>query len=61
MEYARAAGGIALPAPTDVVFAADTVLEPDVLFVTAEHASQVGEHYVDGPPDLVVEVGSPPT
>ena len=54
-------GGVVLPAPSDVLFADDTVLEPDVLFVTAAHRDRVGERYTDGPPDLVVEVSSPST
>jgi Uma2 family endonuclease len=32
---------------------------PDVLFVRASRASIVGPTYVDGPPDLIVEVVSP--
>lgn len=32
--------------------------EPDVLLVTAEHLGRVGERYVEGPPDVVVEVSS---
>jgi Uma2 family endonuclease len=32
--------------------------EPDLLFVTTEHADRVRETYLDGPADLVVEVVS---
>lgn len=33
--------------------------EPDLLFVTNEHADRVRETYLDGPADLVVEIVSP--
>ena len=33
--------------------------EPDLLFVTTEHAGRVREGYLDGPADLVVEIVSP--
>ena len=36
----------------------DTVLGPDISFVSAEHV-QSDEHYYSGPPDLAVEVLSP--
>ncbi|HVM20376.1 MAG TPA: Uma2 family endonuclease [Egibacteraceae bacterium] len=61
LDYERRHGGVVLPAPSDVRFADDTVLEPDVLFVTAGHRDRVGERYTTGPPDLVVEVSSPST
>ena len=34
---------------------------PDVIFVRAEHLDRVGDKFVDGPADLVVEVLSPGT
>ena len=37
----------------------DTVLGPDVSFVSAERVDRSDEHYYDGPPDLAVEVLSP--
>jgi Uma2 family endonuclease len=54
-------GGRVYAAPTDLRFADDTVLEPDVLALTAEHVGQVQERWVDAPADLVVEVSSPST
>ena len=59
--YQEAQGGLVLPAPTDVLFANDTVLEPDVLFVARANLDRMGECFVDGAPDLVVEVSSPST
>ena len=37
----------------------DTVLGPDVSFVSAERVNRSDEHYYDGPPDLAIEVLSP--
>jgi Uma2 family endonuclease len=33
--------------------------EPDIAFVRAEHAGRIHRGYVDGPPDLAVEIVSP--
>jgi Uma2 family endonuclease len=43
-------------APCDIVFAPSTVLEPDIFFVSTARSHIVGEKYLTGPPDLVVEV-----
>ena len=59
MTYAQRQGGLALAAPTDVFLTDQNVVEPDLLFVRADHLSRVGEKYVKGPPDLVVEISSP--
>jgi len=48
-------------APYDVVFAASTVLEPDVLFVSSSRLRYIGEDNLSGPPDLAVEVISETT
>ena len=37
----------------------DTVLGPDVSFISAERVDRTDEHYYDGPPDLAIEVLSP--
>ena len=37
----------------------DTVLGPDMSFVSAQRVDQSDEHYYEGPPDLAVEVVSP--
>ena len=37
----------------------DTVLGPDMSFVSAERVDPSDEHYYEGPPDLAVEVLSP--
>jgi Uma2 family endonuclease len=47
-----------LVAPLDVVYADDTVMQPDVLVV---RRSDLGEHNLEGHPLLAVEVVSPST
>jgi Uma2 family endonuclease len=53
--------GQVLVAPVDVVFARGTVLEPDILFVSASRLHYIGEDNLSGPPDLAVEVISEST
>ena len=43
-------------APLDVYLDEDNVVQPDVLWVGPESACTVGEDYLQGPPDLIVEV-----
>jgi Uma2 family endonuclease len=48
-------------APTGVKLSEHDVPEPDIVVVLAEHAHKVGEAWIDGAPDLVVEILSPGT
>jgi len=48
-------------APLDVRLAADIVLQPDLIFVSAAHLEILGDEFVSGPPDIVVEILSPST
>ncbi len=48
-------------APIDVVLSKHTVLQPDVLFVSTEHADRIRRRGVFGAPDLVIEILSPST
>lgn len=48
-------------APVDVILHRNTVVVPDLVFVTTPRASIVTERAVEGPPDLLVEVLSPST
>jgi Uma2 family endonuclease len=48
-------------APSDVQLAADTVLEPDLYFVSRARAHIFTEQGTHGAPDLVVEILSPST
>ncbi len=47
-------------APTDVVLSEITVVQPDILIVCDKKKTENGK-YVDGSPDLVVEILSPST
>jgi Uma2 family endonuclease len=57
-DIADESGGLAVPAPADVVLADHSVVQPDVLYLSAERRGIASER-VEGPPDLVVEVISP--
>ena len=53
--------GLVLDAPYDVVLSRHDVLQPDILFVSADHKRIIGDRNAQGAPDLVVEVLSPST
>ncbi|MCC7022316.1 MAG: Uma2 family endonuclease [Thermomicrobiales bacterium] len=53
--------GVALPAPIDVVFSQQTVLQPDFLVLVGERAELFRNGTIEGPPSLVIEVLSPST
>ena len=59
-DAARAVGGEALVAPMDVHLAEHTVAQPDVLYVSPER-QEILQTWIEGAPDLVVEVLSPST
>jgi len=46
-------------APFDVYFDEETVVEPDILFISKQRLHIVDESKVNGAPDLVVEIISP--
>lgn len=48
--------GKAFAAPCDVVLSDEDIVEPDLLFVSADRAAIITEQNVQGPPDLVVEI-----
>lgn len=54
------AGGLCLVAPMDVILSDNTILQPDLLYISKDRCSIVGER-VNGPPDLVIEILSPGT
>ena len=61
-EYVADHGGLALPAPMDVVFAEDTAVQPDVVYLSADRVEELDEERIIGVvPDLLVEVSSPAT
>ncbi len=53
--------GVVLNIPTDVYLTEFDTYQPDVLFVSAENKSKCKERFIEGAPDLVVEVLSPAT
>lgn len=53
--------GRLLVAPCDVLLSDITVVQPDLLFVALERETIITPKYVQGAPDLVVEVISPGT
>ena len=54
-------GGEVFFAPIDVRLSDETVVQPDVLYVSSDRAERIGEEEIDGAPDLVMEVVSPST
>jgi Uma2 family endonuclease len=59
-RIAEAAGGFVFIAPLDVVLADHSVVQPDLLYMSAARLDLVGNR-IEGAPDLVVEVLSPGT
>jgi len=57
-SLAEAAGGIAFIAPLDTVLADHSVVQPDVIYISATRLAVLGKR-IEGAPDLVVEVLSP--
>ena len=51
--------GKILYAPTDVVFADDVVVQPDILYVSNNRRDIIKEAAIIGSPDLVIEIVSP--
>lgn len=54
-------GGEVLFAPMDVHFSDETVVQPDVLYVSSDRADRIGEQEIQAAPDLIMEVVSPST
>ena len=48
--------GAVFPSLTAVRFSLYDVVKPDLMFVAREQWSRLKENYIDGPPDLIVEV-----
>lgn len=61
-DYAGQTGGLAVASPMDVIFSDYDVVQPDILFLTADSMRTVSlMDRVRQPPDLAVEVLSPST
>lgn len=61
LDHLRAAGGEVLTAPCGVYLSDRDMPEPDVLYLLPHNLDRIGEQYIEGAPDLVVEVSSPST
>lgn len=57
-SIAEAAGGFAFSAPLDTALADHSVVQPDVIYVSATRLGVLGKR-IEGAPDLVIEVLSP--
>ncbi len=53
--------GEVFDAPFDVVLSEETVLQPDILFVSKERSHIITEDNIQGAPDLVIEILSQAT
>jgi Uma2 family endonuclease len=53
--------GFVFPAPVDVRLSPHDIVEPDIVYVSNERKRFVLAKYIDGPPDIVIEVLSPAT
>lgn len=52
--------GDVLTAPVGVLLPGQPVpFQPDIVFISAEHKAIIGKQYIEGVPDLVVEILSP--
>lgn len=60
-EWAKTHGGKVYTAPVDVVFSANDVVEPDIVFVAKAHLNKITKKNIQGAPDLAVEILSPST
>jgi Uma2 family endonuclease len=60
VDIAEAAGGLAAVAPLDVPLASHSIVQPDLVYVTAARRQIVG-HRLEGVPDLLIEILSPST
>jgi Uma2 family endonuclease len=59
-RIARSSGGFAFHAPLDVILADHSIVQPDIMYVSAARRGIFRDH-VEGAPDLVVEILSPGT
>jgi Uma2 family endonuclease len=58
-SIAEASGGFVSSAPLDVVLADHSVVQPDVIYISAERLEVLLRKRIEGAPDLLVEVLSP--
>lgn len=57
---AQKSGSLVMYSPMDVVFSDDTILQPDLLYISKDRTHIVKDR-VEGAPDLIIEILSPST
>jgi len=55
LRASRQGGGFGVASPIDVVLSDDTILQPDLIYVSKQRRNIVSKR-VDGPPDLAIEI-----
>lgn len=53
--------GTIYAAPTDLILAATTVVQPDLIFIGNDRRHIITERAIEGPPNLLIEILSPTT
>jgi len=62
VQFVKATGiGVILDAPIDVYLSETETYQPDIIFISKERLTIIGEKKIEGAPDLVVEILSPAT
>ncbi len=61
LAYEKEHGGETHASVFDVYLSHTNVVEPDAMYVRAEHMERFDDRKLTGPPDLVVEISSPST
>ena len=51
--------GQLLYAPTDVILSDTTIVQPDILFIHKDREHIIKKNFIEGPPDLLIEIMSP--
>jgi len=51
--------GQILYAPTDVLLSDTTIVQPDILFIRKDREHIIKKNFIEGPPDLLIEIMSP--
>jgi Uma2 family endonuclease len=59
-RFADAMGGLALLSPLDVILADHSVVQPDLVYISAERRTIVQDR-IEGVPDFLIEIFSPGT
>jgi Uma2 family endonuclease len=61
LPHARANNGLLLYAPLDAILADPSIVQPDIVYLTADRKERVSRRGIEGAPTLIVEILSPST